>query len=230
MDTANTGFETQSARVYGILRDEIIGGALKPGDRLVRRSISKRLGVSPIPVMEALFRLEQEGLVESQPMFGSRVTAITPEGLRNDQVLREALECEAARRCAGSASDAGLETLAEHAACLDELMASAEPNNRSGMEAHLDFHLEIARQAAVPVLEREIRRVWTRRLMRWNWLNAAAFSLPADWHARLVKAIATRDPEKAGKAMRDHVRQGQEHDDELLSNMSSEQNSLEGEE
>ena len=93
-------FQTLSAKVYHTLRDEILSGALPPHTRLVRRTVSKRLGVSPMPVTEALLRLEQDGLVESEPMYGSRVKAWTLEAVQGDEVLREALECQAARLCA----------------------------------------------------------------------------------------------------------------------------------
>lgn len=58
---------TKSRHVYEALREEIIEGELQPGERLVFTSLASRFGVSPIPVREAVRRLESEGLVELQP-------------------------------------------------------------------------------------------------------------------------------------------------------------------
>src|SRR5690606_38210377 len=58
---------TKCRHVYEALREEIIEGDLLPGERLVFSSLAKRFGVSPIPVREAVRRLESEGLVELQP-------------------------------------------------------------------------------------------------------------------------------------------------------------------
>jgi DNA-binding GntR family transcriptional regulator len=209
-------FRTLSSKVYQVLRDEILSGALPPHTRLVRRTISRRLGVSPMPVTEALLRLEQDGLVESEPMFGARVKAWTLESVRGDEVLREALECQAARLCAERASDNQLRELAEEAKTLDAIMAKREEDSPEGMRAHCEFHVRIARFTGCPALEAELRRVWTRRLMLWNWLNAAMFPVPEDWHQQLTGALASRDPDLAGKRAREHVRFNQAKDSEVL--------------
>ncbi len=59
---------TLSRRVYAVLRDDIVAGRLKPGERLVRKAIAERLGVSTIPVIEALYMLEIDGYVENRPL------------------------------------------------------------------------------------------------------------------------------------------------------------------
>ena len=81
-------FQTLKSQIYETLRREILSGATPPGTRMVRRILSKRLGVSPIPVIEALHELEKDGLVESQPMYGHRVRSLSVETARNDHVLR----------------------------------------------------------------------------------------------------------------------------------------------
>jgi len=210
------GFLTLTEKVYRTLREEITSGELKPGTRLVRRSVSKRLGVSPIPVTEALYRLEQDGLVDSEAKYGSRVRVWTLDALRNEQVLREALECQAARLCAEKATDAQLSEFAGQAKRLDALMEKLDPVSTEGMKAHLELHVSIARITGYELIEREIRRVWLRWLVRWNWISAALHPVPPDWHQQLIAAIATRDGSKASEKMRDHVRRNQEHDLELL--------------
>lgn len=208
MDTvAKDRFATLTERVHATLQADILAGRLAPGTRLVRRELAKRLQVSPIPVTEALLRLESDGLVESAPMYGARVAALSAASLLDHLVLREAIECQAARECAANASEATLRALAEEAARIDAVMrAGADPDDRAHDQAHGALHLAIAAGGGQPGLQRELQRLWFRRQMHQAWVTATDRGLPPGWHARLVAAIATRDPARAEEHMRYHVR------------------------
>lgn len=201
---AMEGFQTLTSRVYLALRQEILAGVMKPGARLSRRVLGAKLGVSPIPVIEALHQLERDGLVESEPMYGHRVRLLTVESVRNDHVLREAIECQAARMCAANASDAQFKDLARLAQSLDKRLLSKEAG-ASYSDEHLAFHLAVARLTGCTILHSTLETLWFRHLMLINTINAAALGVPKQWHAKLVKALATRDPDPAEKAMREHV-------------------------
>ena len=69
-------FFTKTEIVYEKLKEDIISGILRQGEKIIAREISKELGVSDIPVREALKKLETEGLVENIPYVGSRVSQI----------------------------------------------------------------------------------------------------------------------------------------------------------
>jgi GntR family transcriptional regulator, rspAB operon transcriptional repressor len=208
---------TLTQRIYEALREEILAGHLRPGDRLVRRTLSKRLGVSPAPITEALLRLEVEGLVQSLPLYGCRVRPLTLEDVQNDQVLREAIECQAARLCAQNASSVEFSRLLAKAKLLDRMMAEGQPRSKLGMQTHLEFHADIARAGGSTRLVEELERVWFRRLMRLNWVKATHYKrVPRHWHQRLVRAIARRDPQRAEAQMRRHVQFGNEDDREAL--------------
>ncbi len=211
---------TLTQRVYDSLRQEILGGGLRPGHRLVRRALSKRLGVSPMPITEALFRLELDGLVESKPLYGCRVRALSMEDVQNDEILREAIECQAARCCAEQATDMDIVRLQTKARVLDRMMLDGDPHSNLGTETHREFHQAVACYAGFPRLADELQRVWFRRLMRLNWLKAMQYQpVPGDWHQTLVAAIASRDPDEAEAKMRAHVRFGCEYDREALKDL-----------
>lgn len=213
---ANSG-DTITTRVYLSLRDEIIAGELEPGHRILRRRISDRLGVSHVPVTEALLKLEIDGLVESRPLLGCRVRPLTLEDVRNDEILREAIECQAVRLCTENASDAELTRLMNHARQLDRVTADADPRSKLGMNMHREFHLQIAVSSGYPVLADELTRVWFRRLMRLNWIKSSRFHpVPKDWHEQLVREMLSRDRDCAEKKMREHVQFGQENDKQAL--------------
>jgi GntR family transcriptional regulator, rspAB operon transcriptional repressor len=212
----NGDFQTLANKIYLLLQERIASGDLVSGTRLVRRTLAKEFEVSPIPVTEALYRLEQDGLVESAPMYGARVKVWTLDALKNDQVLREALECQAARLCAENATDAQLATLLKMAKELDVAIRSKNADSREGMHQHLDFHLSVARMGGYRSIEEEVHRIWRRRLMRWNWVSAKSLKIPADWHQQLVLVFKKRDADAAEAKMRAHVRYGQARDAELL--------------
>ena len=217
LDGTGAARSTLTQRVYHTVRDEIVTGVLRPGDRLVRRSLAARLGVSPMPVTEALLRLEVDGLVESEPLYGYRVRPMTVDNLKNDQIMREAIECQVARLCAENATDAELATLLVEAKKLDKIFTFDARHPTISGRMHLEFHFHLACYSGFPRLAEELARVWFRRVMRISAIKALSCRrVPKYWHQRLVETIATRDVQTAEEKMRDHVRYGDEDDQAAL--------------
>lgn len=79
-------------QVVGRVRDAIYEGRYPPGARLVERTLAAELGVSHIPIREALARLTDEGLIERTPRRGARVATLTPRELEELSSLRIVLE------------------------------------------------------------------------------------------------------------------------------------------
>jgi len=88
-------------RVYERVRDEIVSGALRPGEQLVEARIASDLGVSKTPVREALIRLQRDGLVQIEPYRGARVLEPSAEDIREILELRLLIESQIARDLAG---------------------------------------------------------------------------------------------------------------------------------
>ena len=80
-------YHTKRELVYGALRDAIQAGRLRAGDRLVISHIGSELGVSDVPVREALFQLEAEGLIDNQPHVGATVAGLDPLSTDDDERL-----------------------------------------------------------------------------------------------------------------------------------------------
>src|SRR2546425_100300 len=93
-----TSAETSSlaAEAYGVVRRRILRGELTIGQAISRRKLAAELGMSFLPVSEALLRLEFEGLLESRPRAGTRVRIPSPDDIRGHYLVREALEAQAA--------------------------------------------------------------------------------------------------------------------------------------
>ena len=115
------GNESLSNQAYQQIRDEILSGELSIGDVLSRRRLAERLNMSFLPITEALNRLETEGLVESRPRIGTRVRIPTEQDIRDTNVIREALESQAARLCAQHMTTEEKKQLRASAKHLDDL-------------------------------------------------------------------------------------------------------------
>lgn len=82
----------KSLRAYRQLRDEVLEGRLQPGERLAPATLSARLGVSVLPIREALWMLSRDGLVEMQDFIGARVRIYGPREIQESLFIRGNLE------------------------------------------------------------------------------------------------------------------------------------------
>ena len=78
--------------VFNTLRQAILRGELKPGERLMEIQLANKLGVSRTPIREAIRKLELEGLVLMIPRKGAEVAEITEKNMRDVLEVRKALE------------------------------------------------------------------------------------------------------------------------------------------
>src|ERR671928_115079 len=85
-----------AAEAYEFVKQRILRGELPLGQVISRRKIAAELGMSFLPVSEALLRLEFEGLLESRPRAGTRVRIPSPDDVRGHYLVREVLEVRAA--------------------------------------------------------------------------------------------------------------------------------------
>lgn len=200
---------TMATQIYIKIREDIINGVFPPGTHLVRRALAKRYGVSMLPVMEACLRLEVDGLVENSPQIGSHVVDVSPEKARDELILREALECQAAREYARNASGNDRRNLMEMAEFLDSIQEKLVPDNREHekifQKQHSEFHVTVARLSGANLIHEQMKKLWFRRLMLVCNVNSALFSNPKGWHVKLATALNSGDAETAENEMRAHI-------------------------
>src|SRR5213596_3585288 len=110
-----------AAEAYTFVKRRILRGELVMGQAISRRKIAAELGMSFLPVSEALLRLEFEGLLESRPRAGTRVRIPSPDDVRGHYVVREALEVQAAKLFAEMATPREQMELKQLAARVDAL-------------------------------------------------------------------------------------------------------------
>jgi len=203
-----------SDQAYEHVRNEILSGELAIGDILPRRPLAARLKMSFLPITEALKRLETEGLVESRPRIGTRVRIPDEQDIRDNGIIREALESQAARLCAQKITAEEKKELLTSARHIDELhkiCAVEPPDSRflfSVNTYHMQFHLRITEFARCPGLYQAIERA---QVLIFSWLHDLAahrYVQPDKFHTRLAEALCSGDPEIADAAMRAHVQNG----------------------
>jgi DNA-binding GntR family transcriptional regulator len=197
-------------QAYELVRAAILKGDLPLGAPLSRRKLAEHLGMSFLPVSEALQRLETDGLVESRPRVGTRVRVPTAQDIRGHYVIREALETQSARLYAEKASPVERRELQELAARLDAMYADPKKDLFETFSAHERLHRRIAECTGCPMLVEAIEKNHVL-ILNWHYNSASHFrDLPARWHQDLIKALNSGDPAKADAKMREHVRYGME--------------------
>ena len=123
---------------------EFYAANLKLGQVISRRTLASEMGMSFLPVSEALLRLEVEGLLESRPRAGTRVRIPTPQDVEGHFVVREALETQAARLFASTATPEEQAELFKLAIQLDDMAAVPENDRSQYLNRHERLHRKIA--------------------------------------------------------------------------------------
>ncbi len=186
---------------------------------MVRRQLSGQLGVSTITIMEALRRLENDGLVEHRTYSGTCVRRINEQGLRDDIQLREALESQVARLCTARVNQIDLNELYYQAGQVDGAMLAQETTSQEGMQMHMAFHMNLAKAANCKPLHQQLEKLWFREMMLMCWASSGIKKVPANWHLDMVKVIASGDIQKADEKAREHVNFGREEYIQYINNM-----------
>ncbi|MPM43011.1 HTH-type transcriptional repressor RspR [bioreactor metagenome] len=198
-------FQTVSDIAYHIISQKILDGEYPPGMKLSRRKMAEAAGVSVIPVIEALKRLEEDRLVESKPHWGSFVTIPTREKIRESYQLREAIECQSARILAEQMTPDQKLVLMEIATELDTVPYTYETVGDS-RQSHLLFHTKLTEFTNNRLLTDTLRKInlfWV--LCKAIETTTPIVSYPRYWHRYLVEEIASGDQDRAEIAMRQHV-------------------------
>jgi DNA-binding GntR family transcriptional regulator len=204
---------TLSLQAYERIRNKILTTEYPLGTPLSRRRLAQELGVSLIPISEALQRLESEGLVESKPRAGTRVRIPKVEDIRGHYIVREALESQSARLFARLATKEQKSELRDLAELVDKLSAAVAKVGRAHKadanfefeRAHMRLHTRLAECSECPALVEAIER---SRVLIYNWLfnvSAELEPLPGTWHRDLVRELSIGDPLVADAAMRRHI-------------------------
>jgi DNA-binding GntR family transcriptional regulator len=192
------------------LRNEILSGALAPGERLIEEQICQRFSISRAPVRESLRLLVQQGLVEHLPRRGARVTTWSDEDIRQLFEIRAVLERHAIVTALPLAFGGDHDPLAQVRARLEQMRAAEESADELARDdAHRAFHAAIVALAGNRQLDLTLEPILIKlqRPMAVNLRLEATLVGPGEGirrHACLVAALETNDQDIVFAALAEH--------------------------
>lgn len=187
------------------LRDDVLSGRYKAGERIVEREVAEQLGLSRGPIRDALRQLHNEGLVTIAPRRGARVASLSREDTAQTIEIRAALEPLAVKFMFESNATA---PFVELEACLERLAEASAGGDWSGLvELDMKFHETVFDLSGSPLL----RRMWDsmRIPLLQTFRMHRSFYDSGDQvvrsHRLLLDDLSSGDLERAQAASREHV-------------------------
>jgi len=228
---------SQAAKATLALREMLVQGRFRPGERLREVPLAAELQVSRIPLHLALERLAHEGFLQLRPTRGFVVQGFSPEDIRDAIELRGLLEGSAARLATERLlDDRELDPLrhasSEMLVLVRQRTLTLEAFNRY-IELNAQFHSVLLDLARSRMLRRAIEHVCSLPFASPSaFLNRQyaspelreLFLIAADQHGLIVDAIANREGMRAEALTREHARVARRNLDEALKNFEPVQN------
>jgi DNA-binding GntR family transcriptional regulator len=200
-----------TARVYAAILDEIVEGALAPGEHLVQEQLAADLGVSRQPVQQAMVLLKADGLVEEIGTRGLRVAGLDLRRMRHHYDLRAVLDGYGAR-----AATCGMQSDADAAAKLEararKILAAGDAAIENKSVRDLIRHDEALHKliytfSGNPVLSDTAEPHW--RFLRRAMADVLRHAEPPqriwDQHAAIIDAVLAGDADRAERLAKEHV-------------------------
>lgn len=197
--------QTLADRIFTIVRERIIAGTI-PADRAIRQdALAAELGVSKIPLREAMARLEQEGLLEGVANRGYMIAPLSAAQAEDIYGLRLKLEPEAAARAAVAADD---EDRAKLIAAFDALDQAASSDLARVAICNRQFHMAMVRPIRRPLTIQLIRQlaILAERYVVAHLQPAGRDARAHLEHREQLDAFLARDAARLQSLLDSHIR------------------------
>ncbi len=207
LDLAPQPRETLTEAAASSLRALIVSGQLPPGTPLRLNILAARLGMSVMPVREALRALEAERLVTFRAHHGATVASVSPEDVEEAYAMRAALEGLAARDGVLNLTDEWLEVIRDKFRMMEEDHARGD---RDALVAHdQEFHRALYMAGGRPERMRRIVELWegTRRAVPLIYRSWDPLDVAIDAHRPILAAVEARDARAAAARSRAQTEQ-----------------------
>lgn len=222
--------DSQVSRAALGLREMLLRGALRPGERIAEIPLSAKLGVSRTPLRLAFEKLQHEGLIYALPHSGFAATEFQISDIWDAIEARGILEGSCARLAAERLTDASqLEPLRKIHRAMEESLARDVENSTEYLDLNEAFHMSIQELANNKILRRAIEQVYklpfaspssrvllSRTLPAWREIMPIA----EEHHRGLINAIEHREGTRAENLGREHARLTRRHLELALANES----------
>jgi DNA-binding GntR family transcriptional regulator len=200
-----------NADLYGRFIADVVNGLISPGQRIGEVTLGRRWGVGRTPVREAMYRLEQDGLILRRPKVGTYVRKISLEELHEIYMVRaanEALIAPQVALVAGATELDELEQLADKADCID---CTIMETSLADQAFHTRLY-ELSRLYHAPRILRLMRAhllcIWFNPEFKRRHLERFGrppVPNPQPDHRRIVQVLRARDPAAAADVVRQHL-------------------------
>jgi DNA-binding GntR family transcriptional regulator len=197
---------TKQERVYRAIRERILSGAYGPGYRVVIDALAEEFGVSALPVREAIWRLEAEGLVVYRPNAGAQVAPAEPGVFYEEMTVLAVLEGYATALAAPHLGESGIMRLTEITDSMVEAMERLDSLafGRLNQEFHAVVYEHCPNAALVDLLRDVARRLDAIRRTVFVQIPYRGAASVAE-HRELIELITTGAPAaKIEAAAREH--------------------------
>lgn len=191
--------------VFNTLRQAILTGELKPGERLMEIHLANKLGVSRTPIREAIRKLELEGLVTMIPRRGAEVAQITEKSLKDVLEVRRALDALSVELACDRISGAELDLLL--AACETFESATKTKDPKKIAQADVALHDIIVKATANSRLMQLVNNL-SEQMYRYRFeyiKDESTHEQLVREHRILYESIRSKDKETAAKTAKLHI-------------------------
>ena len=181
----------------------ILGGELKPGERLVEGQLAERLGVSRNPVREAMRSLEATGLIEVVPRRGAHVCAIDKCEVHHIQRIRMLVEGYAVEQAAVRQDP---ESIGQILRCLEDGRAATERGDAvTAAVYHRDFHIAVEQAAGIPFLRQVLDPLRQQTELVFSVVTDERGDITWEEHEAIYDAVASGNADCAKELIREHI-------------------------
>jgi len=196
--------------IFSSLREAIIIGELKPGERLMEVQLAEKMGVSRTPVREAIRKLELEGLVDMIPRRGAQVANLSIKDIMDVLEIRASLDALAATLAAKKITE---DELKELKIIYDQFVNYVEKENINGsIKKDVEFHEIIYKSSRneklIQILNNLREQVQRFRIIYIK--DTSSHKGLVQEHYDIYQALCNRDPKKAGSIAKTHIIRQQE--------------------
>jgi DNA-binding GntR family transcriptional regulator len=196
----------KSHAIYVALRERILSNDIAPGTRLVMRDVANQYRASDIPVREALRMLERDGLVETAPYRGARVTTLTAKEVEETYFIRSHLESIATGLAAERITDAELARLER---LMIKMRAAVDAQDGPTFsDINLEFHRTIVASCGNEMLRELTMDIWRRHsgFQRVFRMVPGRIAVSQNEHEGIMAALRDHDAERASRLALLHKR------------------------
>lgn len=195
---------TKAQQAFKKLRKELVMGQWSDSKRISMRKLADRLGMSVVPVSEAVRRLEQEGLIEVQPQSGIYLKPLTDRQKLELHLVRQALEIQAVRIFMQAQITVDWEPFRK----LARKIATYLQKKNIGAAAYYDweFHKKMVALAGSEFLSVRHEQIAARAMVLTPSLEIRWIEPSNDDHLIIVDAFESGDVEKSQAVIRNHLK------------------------